>query len=208
MFPVEVTRNIQECMAGADVVMIAAPAFAHNTLMSACVPHVRPEQLIIFHTATGLGSLVFAKMLSARGVKPTIVDLATSVCMCRVSGPARVRVAPLKANVDIATIPADQGEVGRAALIKLFGDLFILRDSALAISLNNHNPVYHVPALVFNLPRAERGEAWNIWRNMTPFVAEYIQRLDDERVAVARRFGVRPVSLADLFALIDRGLGR
>ena len=196
-FPIQAARDVGQCVAGSDAVMIAAPAFAHRTLMAACTPHVQPGQFIIFNTATGLSSLVFAKLLAERGVRPTIIDLGTSVCMSRVSGPARVRVAPLKAGVDVAAIPAHRGDAGRAVVRELFGDLFVLRESALAISLNNHNPIYHVPALIFNLPRVERGDAWNIWHNMTPFAARYIQKLDDERMAVAECFGVRPVPLAD-----------
>ena len=99
-------------------------------------------------------------------------------------------------GVDLATIPAARGETGRAAVAELLGDFFVLRESALAISLNNHNPVYHVPALIFSLPSVERGEDWNIWRNLTPFTARYVEKLDDERMAVADRFGVPAIPLA------------
>ena len=195
-FPIQVAVEIQECIVGADVVMIAAPAFAHRVLMSACAPHILPEQVIVMNTTTGFSSLFFSQMLAGRKVRPTFIDLATTVCMSRVSGPGRVRLGPIKPTVDLATIPAARGDAGRAVMTKIFGDFFTVRDSVLTISLNNHNPIYHVPALIFNLPLVERGEDWNMWRNMTPFAARYVSKLDDERMAVAKCFGVNAVPLS------------
>lgn len=176
--------------------MIAAPAFAHRALMTALAPHVLPEQKIVMNTATGFGSLFLSRMLADRNVRPTIIDLATTVCMSRISGPNRVRLGTLKPSVDFATIPAERGEEGRMILSNMFGDLFVLKHSILAISLNNHNPIYHIPALVFNLPLVERRDDWNIWTNMTPLIARYVQKLDDERMTVAKCFGVDAIPLA------------
>ena len=157
--------------------MIAAPAFAHRALMSALAPHALPEQKIVMNTATGFGSLFLSRILADRNVRPTIIDLATIVRMSRISGPNRVRLGTLKPGVDFATIPAERGEAGGMLLTKLFGDLFVLKNSILAISLNNHNPIYHIPAMVFNLPLVERRDDWNIWANMTPLIARYVQKL-------------------------------
>ena len=78
--------------------------------------HVQPGQFIIFNTATGLSSLVFAKLLAERGVRPTIIDLATSVCMSRVFRACACPRCPLKAGVDVAAIPAHRGDAGRAVV--------------------------------------------------------------------------------------------
>jgi opine dehydrogenase len=129
-------------------------------------------------------------------VRPTIIDLATIVRMSRISGPNRVRLGALEPGVDFATIPAERGEAGGMLLTKLFGDLFVLKNSILAISLNNHNPIYHIPAMVFKLPLVERRDDWNIWANMTPLTARYVQKLDGERMAVAKCFGVDAIPLA------------
>ena len=195
-FPIAVVAEAGQAIAAADIVMIAAPAFAHRALMTACVPHVRPEQLLVMNTATGFGSMLWSRLLAGRNVAPTIVDLATTICTARVSGAGRVRVGPLKPGVSVATIPAARGAAGRAALTEAFGDFFVLRESALAIALNNHNPVYHVPALLFSLPTVERAEPWNLWRNLTPMIARYAGKLDDERMTVASRFGVEAIPLA------------
>lgn len=196
-FSVSAARNAAECIEGADAVMLAAPAFAHSSLMGAIAPHIRGEQSVIVHTATAMTSLTLAKLLGQRGARPTIVDLGTSVCTSRKTGPTAVRVAPLKAGVDMAALPAQKNESGRALLQKLFGDLFTIRENILAVSLNNHNAVYHVPALLFSLALVERGQDWNIWAHTTPRVADYVQRLDEERLAVAKAYGVAGIALGD-----------
>lgn len=195
-FAFEVTDTAEACVAQGDIVIIAAPAFAHRALMAACAPFIQQHHMIVMNTATGFSSLYFARLLAGRKLRPTFVDLGTTVCAARVTGPGRVRLGPAKPGVDLATMPAARGEAGRAALTELFGDFFVLRRSVLAIALNNHNPIYHVPALVFNLARAELGEAWNIWRNLPPFAARYVGKLDEERLSVAARFGVEAIPLA------------
>jgi len=194
-FAIEATREIQECITGAEVVMIAAPAFAHQELIAACAPHIQPDHTVVMNTATGFSSLFLSRVLAERNVRPTIVDLATTVRMARIVEPGRVRLGPSKPGVDLATLPAARSKNGHATLTKLFGDVFVVRNSTLAISLNNHNPIYHIPAFLFNLPRVERGEEWNIWHNITPLAARYMQKLDNERMAVAKCFGVDAIPL-------------
>lgn len=196
-FAVPAAKTAEQSVSGADAVMIAAPAFAHAALMPAIAPHITAKQVVIVHTATALTSLILAKQLAQRDVRPTIVDLSTSVCTSRKSGPTSVKIAPLKAGVDLAALPADRTADGLAFMKELFGDLFSSRENILSVSLNNHNAVYHVPTLIGSLALVERGEDWNIWTNTTPLIARYIERLDAERLAVAKAYGVAGVPVGD-----------
>lgn len=196
-YSVSASTSAQTCVEGADVVMIAAPAFAHRALISAVAPFVNERQYLVMHSATAMTSLMLAQQLANRRVQATIVDLSTSVCTSRKSGPTSVKVAPLKPGVDVATLPAARVGLGTAMMEGLFGPLFAGQKNLLAISINNHNAVYHVPAFVFNLAAVENGVAWNIWSNMTPVVARYIERIDNERLAVARAYGVSGIPVGD-----------
>jgi len=196
-FEVPVAPSAQACIEGAEVVMIAAPAFAHSALGKALVPHIVAKQFVVMHSATGMTSLLVARLLAERGVLATMLDLSTSVCTSRKSGPALVKVAPLKPGVDIATLPADRLPDGKAVMESLFGPLFTTQENVLAVSLNNHNAVYHVPAFIFSLADVENGADWNLWSNTTPAIARYVARIDDERLAVAKAYGVIGVPLGD-----------
>lgn len=196
-FPVPVATDTAACVNDVDAVMLAAPAFAHASLMAAIAPHISADQCVIVHSATGMSSLILGRLLGQRGVTATIVELGTSVCTSRKSGPTSVRVAPLKAGVDMATLPADRCARAREVMEKLFGDLFTSRENILEVSLNNHNAIYHVPAFVFSLALVEQAQDWNIWGNTTPLIARYVQRLDDERLALAREYRVTGIPVAD-----------
>jgi opine dehydrogenase len=205
---VAVAADAGTCIAGAALVMIAAPAFAHRALMSAAAPHLSEHQDVLVHPVTGLSSLLLSGMLKARGVKPTIVDVSTSLFTTRKTGPTSMRILKLKDVVDIAAIPAERGRDAMQRLQAIFGPRFRLEDNALAISLNNHNPVYHVPPLLCNLSRAEKGENWIIWECITPGVARLVKLVDEERLALVRRFGTTEISVDDYFRQAHGAEGR
>jgi len=196
---VSVSRDARSCIEGAGVVMICAPAFGHQSLMAAACPHVIESQDIVIHPVTGLSSLLMSRMLKARTMRPTLVDLSTSLFTTRKTGPASVRLLRIKDVIDVATIPSDRGTAAMGRLESLFGKRFRLEPNALAISLNNHNPVYHVPPLLCNLSRAEKKEDWIIWENITPGVARFVKLVDDERIAVVRHYGTTEIPVEQYF---------
>ena len=206
-FEVRVAKKASSCIAGAPLVMIAAPAFGHETLMSAAADHLTAEQDVMVHPVTGLSSLILSRKMKARGVKPTIVDVSTSLFTTRKTGPASVRVLKLKDVVDIAALPTERGPDAIARLEAAFGKCFRLEQNALAISLNNHNPVYHVPPLLFNLSRAEKKENWIFWEFITPAVARFVKIVDDERLAVVRSFGTTEIAVDDYFRQAHGAVG-
>lgn len=196
---VEVADDAHSCIASADVVMIAAPAFAHDELIAAAAPHISNEQLVVFHPVTGLSSLLLSKALSARGVKAVIADLSTSLFTTRRDGFSSVRILKIKDQIDIATLPAARAQGAAATLAGLFGDRFRIEANVLAISLNNHNPIYHVGPMLCNLSRVEREEDSIYWDWITPGVSRLVRLLDDERLKVVRHYGTNEVTVDDYF---------
>jgi len=160
------------------------------------------------HPVTGLSSLILSRMLKHRSAKPTITDVSTSLFTARRTAAASVRILKLKDIVDVATIPADQGADLVERLEGIFGKRFRREASALAVSLNNHNPVYHVAPMLCNLSRVEKQENWTIWDCITPGVARLVKLVDEERIALARHFGTREVSVDDYFREAHGAIGR
>ena len=200
--------DARACIEKAGLVMISAPAFGHAALMAAVCPYLNETQDVVIHPVTGLSSLLLSRMLRERPAKPTIVDLSTSLFTARKTGPTSVRLLRIKDVIDIAAIPAERGGNAKARLEGLFGKRFRLETNALAISLNNHNPVYHVAPMLCNLSRAEKKENWIIWENITPGVARLVQLVDDERLAVVRHFGTTEIPVDEYFREAHGAEGR
>ena len=205
---VTAAADVRACVAGARLVMIAAPAFGHAALMSAACPYLDETQDVLVHPVTGLSSLLLSRMLRDRAVRPTIIDLSTSLFTARKTGATSVRLLRIKDLIDMAAIPADLGGEAKARLEALFGKRFRLESNALAISLNNHNPVYHVAPMLCNLSRAEKKENWIIWENITPGVARLVRLVDDERLAVVRHFGTTEIPVDEYFREAHGAEGR
>jgi hypothetical protein len=137
-----VAPDAESCLEGASLVIIAAPAFAHLPLMTAAAPHLESHQDVMVHPVTGLSSLLLSRLLNPRGVKPTIIDVSTSLFTARKTAAASVRILKLKTSVDVATIPSEGGTAAIDRLQGIFGKRVRREANALAVSLNNHNPVY------------------------------------------------------------------
>lgn len=193
------SHDVGACIDGAKIVMISAPAFGHRALMEAAGPHVTADQTIVIHPVTGLSSMIMSRIIKDRGIGPTIVDLSTSLFTTRKRGATTVHVLRVKNVIDMATLPADRGPRVLGLLKDLYGDRFRLESNVLAISLDNHNPVYHVPPLLCNLSRAEKREDWIVWEGITPGVAKFVKLVDDERLAVVRRFGTTEIPVDQYF---------
>lgn len=196
---VTAVRNIADCIADARIVMICAPAFAHREIMSAAAPFFTDQHSIVIHPVTGLSSLLLSKLLAKRGIRPTIVDLSTSLFTARKQEAARVLLLRVKDLIDLAALPARHAAEGLELLQSVYGKRFRLEKNVLAVSLNNHNPVYHVPPLLCNLSRAENKEDWIIWECITPMVAKMVKLVDAERLAVARRYGTTEIAVEQYF---------
>jgi hypothetical protein len=86
---------------GAPLVMVAEPAFAHQTLMSSAAPHLTAEQDLMVQPVAGLSSLLLSSLLKTRTVKP-----AERSAIVNAGGLTATGAFAGKVNV---TVPADVG---------------------------------------------------------------------------------------------------
>jgi opine dehydrogenase len=101
-----------------------------------------------------------------------------------------VKVGNIRQKVDIATLPGSALDSGHALCSLLFGDRFEKRDGLLAIALSNLNPHIHLAIALLNLTRMEHGEEWSQSGNITSTVGRLIEALDEERLIIAKTFGL------------------
>ncbi|MDD7972363.1 NAD/NADP-dependent octopine/nopaline dehydrogenase family protein [Roseinatronobacter alkalisoli] len=209
---------------GADVLVLALPAFGHRAVLDALAPHIRPGQPVIISSHTAFGALYLGDLLTGKGVVAPIIAWSTTALTAKMPAQDVVRVGNLRARVDMSVLPEGQADAGLALCTSLFGERFLLRDDLLSIALSNLNPQNHLGIALCNATRMDKGEIWSQVGNMTPMVARLLEALDSERLAIAAGLGlsVRTVhehfhlsyhvpqeaALADMFAEMQRrGLG-
>jgi opine dehydrogenase len=195
-FPVDVAQSCAQAVHGADAVLVAVPGNAYRLVLDALAAGLAPGQPVLIS-----GHLSFAALYLARKLATPIAAWGTTAVSGRVAGLDGVRVSSVRAEVDIAALPAAEGmrmlELSRV----LFGDRFRLRDGLLAIALSNVNPQNHLAIALCNFTRIERGEVWHQNSNITASVGRLMEALDAERLAVAEAFGVAVRTLRAHFDL-------
>jgi len=187
-----------DSVAVADYVLIALPANGYATVLPEVARRLRDAQIVLFSGALSLAPLWLADLAAAHGTRPTISSFGTTIVTARTDGPG-VRIMTLRSRLDVAAIPASEGERTLMVCTDLFGDRFAVAPNALAIALSNINPVAHAAMALANLTRMERGEAWPQYHYLTPAVARLIEAMDRERRAIASAFGLHVRTIEEHF---------
>ena len=130
-----------------------------------------------------------------------VVVWGTTVTAGRKTGDASVNVSTIRSKVDVATIPVSASERGLKVCQELFGDRFVQRDDALAISLSNLNPQNHLGIALCNFTRMEHGETWGQNENNTDSVGRLLEALDAERLAIAEAAGYKVRTIREHYNL-------
>ncbi len=200
VFHPAVAQHAEELAHWADVILLALPAYGHKSVMDALAPHVQENHTILISSHASFGALYLSKLLSARGVSPSIVAWGTTATTGRQDA-NRVMVNTIRAKIDIATIPHSDSAKALSISRRLFGERFVERDGLLAIALSNLNPQNHMGIALGNMTRMEQGETWSQGQNVTPNVGRLLEALDEERLAIADRLGLSVRTIFEHFHL-------
>ncbi|MGE8321347.1 MAG: NAD/NADP octopine/nopaline dehydrogenase family protein [Comamonas sp.] len=197
---VRVAESAQAAAQAGEVLLLAVPLNGHKAVMDALLPHLRDGQTVIVSSMGSLSSLYLYEAAQRAGRDITVAALGTTVLTARRAGPAEVRIMMRRAALGVSVLPQTRQNQALALCSALFGEVFSTHENMLATTLTNTNPVAHVPLALFNWTRIERAEPWPQYHYMTPQVSAVIKRLDAERLALARAFGLAVRSIEQHFA--------
>lgn len=186
-----VTTDPAPVVGWADILMVVVPAFAHRLIAETCAPHLRDGQILILNPGRTGGALEFASALRERGVRARVIVAETQslIYACRLSRPAAVRITGIKKQIRLAAFPTSETAAVIEAVKPLYPQ-FRPAANVLETSFDNIGAVFHPGTVVLNANRIEAGEDFEFYRSMTPSVTHFLEVIDQERLAVARAFGV------------------
>lgn len=196
--PAVLTTDLRQAVDGAEVVVVAAPAFAHAYLSEQLAPVLEPGQLVLFQPGVLGSGVELARTSTLAGRQPClIVETPTSLYTCRLRRPAHVYIGAVKHAVPLAAVPRADTPRALDILRPYFGDRYVPGEDALTVGLDNCNPIYHVPPAVLNFKTVEDGDRHPLHSLVTPRIAEVVDALDRERLALADALGVKAASFWD-----------
>jgi len=186
-----ITTDIEEALKNAEIIVNVMSAFGHKASAKACAPHLKDGQTVVLNPGSTLGSLEYLSVLRKEGCRSKIKlgEVHTLTYAAR-GEEAEVRILLEVKKLWLAAFPA----IDTADVLAKFKQLFPLTESAknvLDVGLNNGNPIAHPGAALLNAGRVEyaQGEFYHYKEGITPHVANIIQALDDERMALCRKMG-------------------
>jgi opine dehydrogenase len=193
-FPVRVAAALPEAFAGADAALLVVPAYALPGLLPRIAEAIPRDLPLLIAPAASLAPLAFARL---RGPGAPVGAMATTPITGRRTGPDRVRIAAIRAWVEMGALPGAAAPAMAALAESLFGNRWPIVPDALAAAFINTNPIAHAALALANVTRIEKAEHWGQYGLMTEAVCRLMESLCAERDALAARFGHRPPSLAE-----------
>ncbi|MBN9333936.1 NAD/NADP-dependent octopine/nopaline dehydrogenase family protein [Devosia sp.] len=195
-FRLAIADSAEAALQGAELVMVALPANGHRMVYEEIAQHASPGQVIVISAQPVLGAFALQSRLRQVGKANVILAWGTTLLRSRQVGASGVRINTIRKSVDMAPLPSE-ADAAIAVCRTAFGDKFDVRPDMLAISLTNINPQAHLALALTNFTRMERGETWGQSENLTSGVARFLERLDGERLALARKLGLSVRSMAE-----------
>ena len=186
-----ITTNIAEAVQGSDIIMVSTIANAHKAVAIALAPFLVEGQVIILNPGRTCGALVFKQALLEAGCRKRfyLAEAQTLVYACRLVENGVVNIIGIKDEVLLSALPSSDTDYVLNKINPLYPS-FMKTNNVLRTSLENIGAIFHPCVLLFNAATIERNEVFWFYRDMTEQIASFIEKFDEERLAVGKAYGI------------------
>ena len=193
-----ITTDIAEAVKGAQIVMVTTVANAHRAVAKSMAPYVEEGMTIILNPGRTCGALVFNQTLQTQGCTKRyyLGEAQTLVYACRVIENGKVNIIGVKDEVFLSGLPASDTDYILSKINPMY-PCFVKADNVLRTSLENIGAMFHPCVCLFNAATIERQDEFWFYRDMTEQVARFIEKFDQERLAVGKAYGVDLLSVTE-----------
>lgn len=142
--PHKISSDPAEVIPGSHMVLIALPAFAHESTLREIEPYLEEDVLVGSLAARGCFDLCARDVLKAKAGKVTIFGLQTLPWACRIKQYGReATILGSKASVDLATRPGDQAKSTADLLTDMLGVPMEPIENFLSLTLAGTGQIIH-----------------------------------------------------------------
>ena len=208
------TTDMERAAVGSRLMMVTTPASAHVEIARSMAPFVTPETIVLLNPGRTFGAIEFAHALRQAGVSrlPEIAEAQTIIYTCRKTAPDQVSILTLKHQVLLAALTGGSDASRRMLMLlpECLRNHFAAADGMVQTSIGNVGMILHCLPTLLNIGWIEspRAEFKYYYDGITPSVAMLAERLDEERLGVARVLGRELESTAQWLRRSYRVAGR
>ena len=200
-FDCKIAKSSKDLIDNNDIIIIAIPGYGHKVVMDEISLYINQHQHIIISSHLSLGAIYLNKLLHKKNIKIPITAWGSTIVTGRRIKENIIKINTIRESIDLCTVPDYSSNFALDVCHKLFGKRFKTRDGLLAISLSNLNPQNHLGIALGNITRMEHGEVWSQGQNVTPKIGSLLEKLDLERLMIAKELGVKVKTIFDHFHL-------
>jgi opine dehydrogenase len=194
--------HIVPVIEGVDLIIVAAPAVAHEYLAQSMAAHLRDGQRILLNPGHTGGALHFANILRRAGNEATVrlCETVTLTYICRMLKPAHVEIYRRTTNLRCAAFPARDTHDLIGEIQSIYPNVTVAHN-VLETGLSNINAIMHPAGMLGNTGWIEKtaGDFLYYREGVTPAIAAWIEEVDKERLQIVNRLGLRPMPFIDIF---------
>lgn len=193
-----ITTDIHKTVSGAEVIMVVTTANAHGTIARQIAGDLSDGQVIILNPGRTGGALEFKRALEAAGCKSRVyvAEAQTLVYACRLVENGLVNIIGVKDKVLLSAVPSSDTEYVLSKITPVY-PCFCAAENVLRTSLENIGAMFHPCVLLFNAATIERHDVFWFYKDMTPKIADFIEKFDKERLAVGKAYGIDLLSVSE-----------
>lgn len=204
------TDDIAAALDGADVIMVVIPATGHEEVAQLCAPHLKQNQIVVLNPGRTLGAVAFYQALARAGgcADGIIAETQTFLYASRVIGPGQARIFGIKNSVPLATLRAHRIPRCLAVIQQAFPQ-FVPGDNVFKTSFNNIGAVFHPAIMLLNTGWVEDPADFEFYlQGASPSTTKVLEKVDEERVAVAGALGWHAVTAREWLYLAYSAVGK
>lgn len=189
--PSLITRNPQDAMDFADVVLVMTTTLQHEKVAELIGPHAHDGQIIALCPGY-MGSLIFKRYVSA---DVTYSEWETTAYNGRIVDNEYVKVTFYNPRNAISVLPQKRSQYVLNHFSQLFDNTKYLRKNILESAIHNPNMIVHTIGMTFSAARIEysKGEYWMYREGFTDSVVNVIKAFDMQKNEVLRAYGCQPL---------------
>lgn len=201
-----ITDKIDEAVKEAEIIMVTTVANAHRSIALKLVPCIQDNQIVVLNPGRTFGAVEFSNILKQQTEKRVyIAETQSLLYACRAEGNGEVRIIGIKSHLPVAAFPCSDTDYVISKLNRI-SDSFIKAKNILETSLDNIGCMFHPAIVMFNAANIERGETFYFYNDMSPSIADFLEEIDKERLAVGKALGINLRSVNEWISFSYEGI--
>ncbi|MBR2281996.1 MAG: NAD/NADP octopine/nopaline dehydrogenase family protein [Spirochaetales bacterium] len=198
-FAPEVESDLAKAIDGADYIFINTVAGGHKPVAELLSGHLSNNQrILVCNSNWGVMEFlqVLGKEIREKGV--VLCETGGFHIMTDLPDVGHCHIKKIKSKLSISCFPRSQTEEVLKELNPIFPQ-FVPAESPIMTSMDTSNPMLHAPIALCGFSKIEGGVDHFFYKEGgTPSGVKYIEKIDNERLAVMEAMGVKGTSCLDI----------